>query len=108
MRTPIPTVTDTQFAFGFRAAPALHLPPPPAAAETDAWRAVADHILAFGLGERPDLVVRPGVDLSQALRLLGALLATPDPQAAPEQIGGLLATWFLRVQPQGGPLATAG
>lgn len=107
MNTSIPAVTDTQFAFGFRSAVDLPaLAPPPACSQAQ-WCDVARHIIAFGLGERPDLQPRPGVDLSRALRLLGALLNTPDGKVSPEQIGRLLATWFVRLQPQGGPLAVA-
>jgi len=107
MPTHIPLVTDTQFAFGFRSAAAFAMSPSPASSPGDAWRSVANHILAFGLGERPDLVVRAGLDLNHALRLLGAVLSTPDAADAPDKIGSLLATLFHRVQPQGGPLATA-
>lgn len=113
MRTPIPQVTDTQFAFGFRSAAAPALPTfrsgPSASAsrKARAWRAVASHIIEFGLGERPELTPRPDVDLDNALRMLGALLATPETCDDPDAIGRLLATWFLRVRPQGGPLATA-
>lgn len=113
MRTPIPPVTDTQFAFGFRSAAAAPLPipravPTPASRrQARAWRAVAAHIIEFGLGERPELVPRPDVDLDRALRMLGALLATDNTRDDPDAIGRLLATWFLRVRPEGGPLAAA-
>lgn len=106
MRTPIPEITDTQFAFGFRSAAGLLTPMPKPAAPT-AWRAVAAHIIEFGLGEKPEIISRPGVELDRALRMLGALLATPQTQDDPETIGRHLATWFLHLRPQGGPLATA-
>lgn len=108
MNDAIPTVTDTQFAFGFRSAADLKPSVRPTTPVAAAWVAVARHIISDGLGERPTLVPRPGVDVARAMRMLGAVLNTAGAKDPVDQVARLLATWFVRVQPQGGPLAEAG
>lgn len=100
----MPVVTDEEFAHGMGV-----IPPPPARVDdgSDAWLEVARHLVDRGLGQYPIVFPQPGVDLHDALRFTGAMMATSVPEHKEERIAGWLKAMFAALQPEGGPEATA-